>query len=335
MSCLTVEVGNLLLSVIIPAYNCKDTLSATVFSVAENFKDTEIIIIDDGSADETPSVIDDLKSIYSCIVTKRIQNSGPANARNEGLKLAQGDFVMFIDSDDTFERNTFKTVSEALTPDTDLLIFGFRQNFLGRAEDKIYSSDAPFTTDEYYKNNLLNQVWNKGYRREFLINNNIFFRDYRYGEDRIFNAEVLGHSPVVKAVADVLYNYNIDKSVSLISGYIPEKFDACKIINRHYSGLCRDKATADYMFLKNIVSCMTVLFADNCKLTVKEKKAVIKRIISDEDVKNAMESKQDSTANEIIRKIIKTENVNINYLFAFSVAFIQKHFLPVFLKFRK
>ena len=74
MSCLTVEVGNLLLSVIIPAYNCKDTLSAAVFSVAENFKDTEIIIIDDGSADETPSVLDDLKSIYSCIVTKRIQN---------------------------------------------------------------------------------------------------------------------------------------------------------------------------------------------------------------------------------------------------------------------
>ena len=89
------------------------------------------------------------------------------------------------------------------------------------------------------------------------------------------------------------------------------------------------------MFLKNIVSCMTVLFADNCKLSVKEKKAVIKRIISDENVKNAMESKQDSTANEIIRKIIKTENVNVNYLFAFSVAFIQKHFLPMFLKFRK
>ena len=80
---------------------------------------------------------------------------------------------------------------------------------------------------------------------------------------------------------------------------------------------------------------MTVLFADNCKLSLKQKKADINRIISDEDVKNVMESKQDSTANEIIRKIIKTENMNINYLFAFSVAFIQKHFLQFFLKFRK
>ena len=335
MSCLTVEVGNLLLSVIIPAYNCKDTLSAAVFSVAENFKDTEIIIIDDGSADETPSVIDDLKSIYSCIVTKRILNSGPANARNEGLKLAQGDFVMFIDSDDTFDKNTFKTVSETLTPDTDLLIFGFKQNFLGRAEDKIYSLDSPFTTDEYYKNNLLNQVWNKVYRRDFLLSNNTLFKDYRYGEDRIFNAEVLKNSPRVKTIPDVLYNYNIDKSVSLISGYIPEKFDACKVINRYYKELCTNKSTADYMFLKNIVSCMTVLFADNCNLSLKEKKSVIKVIITDEDVKNTMESEQPSTANEIIRKIIKTENVNVNYLFAFSVAFIQKHFLQFFLKFRK
>lgn len=325
----------MLLSVIIPAYNCKDTLSAAVFSVAENFKDTEIIIIDDGSDDSTASVINNLKNSYSCIITERITNSGPANARNVGISKASGDFIMFLDSDDTFRKKTFETVTKNLTDDTDLLIFGFRQNFLGRAEDKIYSLCSPFTVDEYYRNNLLNQVWNKAYRREFLIKNSIIFKDYRYGEDRIFNAEVLKSSPRVKTIPDVLYNYNIDKSVSLISGYIPEKFNACKEINRYYSLLCEDKSTADYMFLKNIVSCMTVLFADNCKLTSKEKKAVIKDIITDDDVKNAMKSKQDSTANEIIRNIIKTENVFLNFTFAFSVAFIQKHFLPVFLKFRK
>ncbi len=324
----------MLLSVIIPAYNCKDTLSAAVQSVAENFKGTEIIIIDDGSTDETPSVINSLKNRYSCIKSERILNSGPANARNVGIKKAQGEFIMFIDSDDTFTENTSETVRANLDADTDMLIFGFRQNFLGRAEDKIYSLDSPFTTDEYYKNNLLNQVWNKAYRREFLVKNNILFKNYKYGEDRIFNAEVLKNSPVVKAIPDVLYNYNIDKSVSLISGYIPEKFEACKEINRYYSELCTNKATADYMFLKNIVSCMTVLFADNCKLTSKEKKAVIKEIISDQDVKNAMKSKQNSTANEIIRKIIKTGNVYLNYLFAFSVAFVQKNMLPIFLKFR-
>lgn len=325
----------MLLSVIIPAYNCKDTLSAAVDSVAENFKDTEVIIIDDGSTDETPELIEYLKKSYNCIVTERIKNSGPANARNYGISKASGNFIMFLDSDDTFEIKTYNTVSQNLTDNIDLLIFGFRQNFLGRADDKIYSLSSPFDIDEFYRNNLLNQVWNKAYRREFLLKNNIHFKDYRYGEDRIFNADVLKCEPDVIAIPDVLYNYNIDKSVSLISGYTPEKFDSCKEINRYYSALCKDKKTSDYMFLKNIVSCMTVLFADNCRLTKKEKKAVIKEIISDTDVKTAMESEQTSAANEIIRKIIKTENVTMNYLFAFTVAFIQKHFLPLFLKFRK
>ena len=59
----------MLLSEIIPAYNCKDTLSAAVFSVAENFKDTEIIIIDDGSTDGTSTVIKNLKNSYNCVVS--------------------------------------------------------------------------------------------------------------------------------------------------------------------------------------------------------------------------------------------------------------------------
>ena len=335
MSCLTVEVETMLLSIIIPAYNCKETLSAAVFSVAENFKDTEIIIIDDGSSDDTPSLINDLKKQYSCILSKRTENSGPANARNEGIRLATGDYIMFIDSDDTFRKNTFNIISSKLDGKADMLIFGFRQNFMGRAEDRIYSLDSPFAVDEYYKNNLLNQVWNKAYKKDFLLNNNILFENYKYGEDRIFNAHVLKNKPVVYTVSDVLYNYNIDKSVSLISGYIPEKFAACKEINNYYQNLCNDSKTADYMFLKNIVSCMTVLFADNCKLSAKEKKSVIKEIITDEDVKKTLESEQESKTNNIIRKIIKTENVNINFLFAFTVSFIQKHFLPIFLKFRK
>ena len=306
-----------------------------MFGITVIFLSCIPVIVLNGSTDGTDSVIKSLKNSYNCIVTERINNSGPANARNTGLSLAKGDFVMFLDSDDTFRKKTFETVSANLTEDTDLLIFGFRQNFYSKAPDKIYSSDSPFSISEYYRNNLLNQVWNKAYRREFLINNKILFKGYRYGEDRIFNAEVLKKSPAITTIPDVLYNYNIDKSVSLISGYIPEKFEACKEINQYFRELCEDNATADYMFLKNIVSCMTVLFADNCKLSSKEKKSVIKVIITDEDVKNTMESEQNSAANNIIRKVIKTENVFINYLFAFSVAFVQKHFLPVFLKFRK
>lgn len=322
----------MLLSIIIPAYNCADTLETAVSS-AVLFKNAEIIIIDDGSTDNTPQIITELCKKYPSVQSIRQENSGPAAARNAGIDIAKGDFLMFIDSDDTFTDNACGVISANL--DADILIFGFKQCFFGRAEDKIYSLSSPFTVDEYYKNNLLNQVWNKAYKRAFLNKNNIRFKDYRYGEDRIFNAEVLSFEPQVKTIPNVLYNYNIDKSVSLISGYIPEKFDACKIINSYFCNLCENKAAADFMFLKNILSCMTVLFADNCKLSTKAKKEEIKRIITDADVKNALCRKQSGKANEIIRKIITSGSITMNYCFAFAVAFCQKHFLPLFLKFRK
>lgn len=323
----------MLLSIIIPAYNCADTLKTAVSS-AVLFNDSQIIIVDDGSTDNTPKIIAELCEKYPSVQSIRQQNSGPAKARNTGIDVAKGEYIMFIDSDDTFVNTAYEKIISALNVDTDILIFGFKQCFFGRADDKIYALNSPFTVDEYYKNNLLNQVWNKAYKREFLNKNNIRFKAYRYGEDRIFNAEALNCKPNIKAVPDVLYNYNIDKSVSLISGYIPEKFDACKIINSYYTSLCKNNSTANFMFLKNILSCMTVLFADNCKLSVKEKKCEIKRIITDETVKNSLCEKQDN-ANEIIRRIIMSENITLNYCFAFAVAFCQKHFLPLFLKFRK
>ena len=321
------------LSIIIPAYNCADTIEYAVASAAF-CQDAEIIIIDDGSTDSTPDKISQLKEKYPSIKSVRQENSGPAAARNNGISIAQGKYIMFIDSDDTFEPEIKKVLSE-LEEDTDMLIFGFRQNFQSKAEDKIYSLSSPFSIDEYYRNNLLNQVWNKVYRRDFLISNSIRFKDYRYGEDRIFNAEILTLHPVVKSLPDVLYNYNIDKNVSLISGYIPEKFDACKVIHSYYSVLCKDKNVSNYMFLKNVLSCMTVLFAENCNITASEKQQQIRNIINDSCVTDAMKTKQFSVADEIIRKIIATGNVSLNYLLAFSVAFCQKHFLPLFLKFRK
>lgn len=322
------------LSIIIPAYNCAETLEKAVAS-AVLFSDSEIIIIDDGSTDATPEVIEKLKLRYPAVRSLRQKNAGPAKARNKGLDIADGEYVMFLDSDDTFEKCAYTKIVTALSKNTDMLIFGFKQCFMGRAEDKIYSPASPFTVDEYYKNNLLNQVWNKAYKLDFLNKNNIRFSSYRYGEDRIFNAEVLTCKPAVKAIPDVLYSYNIDKAVSLISGWIPEKFDACKVIHSHFSKLCIDKSVSEYMFLKNILSCMTVLFAENCSLTNKEKKHEADRIINDETVKSALNLKQSGTANEIIRKIIKSGNVASNYWFAFAVAFCQKHFLKIFLKFRR
>lgn len=325
----------MLISVIIPAFNCQDTLANAVKSViGADFSSYEIIIIDDGSQDGTPAVISSLKEKYEAVKSIRTQNGGPAKARNAGLNAAKGEYIMFLDSDDEYEKDIFSVVAPALNSSPDLVIFGFRQRFAGKAEDKIYSPSSPFDIDGYYKNNLLNQVWNKAYKKSFLDENNIRFSDYRYGEDRIFNGDALLRSPVVEALPQVLYSYNIDGSVSLISGYTEKKFDACKEIYAKFSFLCNDARTVNYMFLKNVLSCMTVLYAGNCRLTKEEKRKEAEKIITDETVKKAMKEKQDSAYREIIRRIIATQNISLNLTFAKTVAICQKKFLPIFLKFR-
>ena len=211
---------------------------------------------------------------------------------------------MFLDSDDAFTPLAFDEINAALSKDLDLLIFGFRQCFLTSARDMEYIPNGKFSIDEFYKNNLLNQVWNKAYRRQFIIDNNIKFRPYKYGEDRLFNGDVLSCAPRVVTIEKVLYDYMIDKSVSLISGYNEHKFEACVEIHKSFSSLCKDKTVLSFMLLKNVLSCMTVLFADNCHLSKGEKKSKIKAILQNDDILDDIDLSQMSLPYKIIGKII-------------------------------
>lgn len=319
-----------------PAYNCKYTVKNAIGSVLrQSFSDFELIIADDGSTDGTSELLDETESECKEIKVLHGENGGPGAARNAGISAASGDYILFLDSDDEFMKYAFEVISENLSSDScDMFIFGFKQRFFGKAPDRIYSYEGEPDIDILYENNLLNQVWNKAFKREFLIKNNILFGGYRYGEDRLFNGDCLEKKPEISVIPYVLYNYNIDDKTSLISGYVPEKFDACKEIYERFSRLCVNRGTADKMFLKNILSCLTVLYADNCPLTNEEKVKEADRILNDESVKKAMSEKQDSASIEIIRRIINTKKPGLNLKFARAVSDCQKNLLPVFLKFR-
>ncbi len=324
----------MLLSIIIPAYNCENTIKKAVSSVlTQGFSDCELIIINDGSTDRTIDRANELLEKYDNVISMETSNGGPAKARNAGISVASGDYILFLDSDDDFRPGAFETISENLSH-IDMLIFGFKQKFFGRAKDKIYSYDGHADIDILYRTDLLNQVWNKAYRRAFLLDNKITFEDYKYGEDRIFNGRCLERNPVISVIPDVLYNYNMLSGTSLVTRYSPDKFAACKEIYLMYSSLCTNKQNANYMYLKNILSCLTVLYADNCNLTNEEKNAEAKSILSDETVKQAMSEEQDSLTTEIIRRIINTGNADINLKFAKAVTICKEKLPGVFEKFK-
>lgn len=120
---------NIKFSIIIPAYNAEKYIMNALESIKNQiYKNLELIIVDDGSTDNTSSIInkfiDENKTMD--IKTVRIENSGPAHARNIGLELASGDYFCFLDSDDFLDENTFEEIFE-VNEEFDICFYGYNE----------------------------------------------------------------------------------------------------------------------------------------------------------------------------------------------------------------
>jgi len=121
--------GIMTFSIIIPVYQVEKYLEQCLESVLnQNFNDYEVILIDDGSTDNSGKICDDYASKYSNIEVIHQTNSGPSVARNNGMERANGDYIVFIDSDDYIEPDSFKQFYMELTKShfPDLLITSFK-----------------------------------------------------------------------------------------------------------------------------------------------------------------------------------------------------------------
>lgn len=164
------------LSVIVPVYNVapylRDCLDSLLFEIAE---DTEIIVVNDGSTDESPAICDEYANNYSQIRTIHQRNFGQSSARNSGLSSARGTYLTFVDSDDYVSMPALKQVvarMEATNADMAIADFTpvkpqmeFREQEVGRAVDVAAQSIG---VSGYLKNIQKHtmMVWNKVYRRE-------------------------------------------------------------------------------------------------------------------------------------------------------------------------
>ena len=103
------------ISIIMPVYNKEKYLKNTIDSILkQEYKNFELIIVDDGSTDKSKYICDEYASKDSRIKVYHIKNEGVSNARNIGLKYATGDYIQFIDADDTINTNTFSKYIDIL-----------------------------------------------------------------------------------------------------------------------------------------------------------------------------------------------------------------------------
>jgi glycosyltransferase involved in cell wall biosynthesis len=216
-----------MISVIVPIYNSETYLKDCLESIlGQTYRDWECILVDDGSADGSPDLIDSYCSLDSRLRAIHQDNHGVSYARNVGIDHACGEYVTFVDSDDWIEGQYLERLYETISGhDADLSICGLQQVFSDGRKKKFHVKDDSFPLDAGHeaefvslnRSSLLFGPVVKLYRTDLLrdFRNVRFEEGCSFGEDLIFNYRYLEHVDSVAVVSDILYNYRIANSGSL------------------------------------------------------------------------------------------------------------------------
>lgn len=205
-----------LVSIIIPVYQVEKYLDKCVTSVVnQTYTNLEIILVDDGSPDNCPTICDQWKERDSRIKVIHQVNGGLSVARNEGMKITTGEFVGFVDSDDWIELNMVEVLLTALQEtDADIASCSFQEeredserikNKSIPQEKIIYSSEEALKKLFLGKRFLQNVIWNKLYRRTVIAD--LSFPDGKLYEDGLLIARAFGYAGKVVCIDYPFYHY--------------------------------------------------------------------------------------------------------------------------------
>lgn len=183
------------ISIIVPVYNTAEYLPKCMNSlINQTFKDIQIILVDDGSQDNSLQICKDFATKDPRITVISQQNQGPSAARNKALKLATGEFIGFLDSDDYIEKNTFETALKYFDDDIDLVIWGVNVVSSDNVPYISWFQDVYFSLKNLGKTKLTDDIkfqtavvpWNKLYKKSIIFENNITFPEGKLYEDNAF-----------------------------------------------------------------------------------------------------------------------------------------------------
>lgn len=216
-------------SLIIPVYNAEVTLPNTLRSITgQTFRDFEVIFIDDASTDGSPAVMEQFSanSDQPVRIIRQAENRGVAAARNCGLEAASGDWLAFVDADDTLEPTALETAVSAASIGVDIIgwdwTLGFEKN--GR-----YMRQADYTTPLQALQNLMGgtmrwNLWLFLIRRELIEENGIRFIDgANMAEDMQFMIKAYCAANRTIQVHKALYRYNALSSSSISRQFSDER----------------------------------------------------------------------------------------------------------------
>lgn len=215
-------------SVIVPVYNVEEYIEECIESIVnQTLKEIEIIIVNDGTKDNSMKKIEKYLSDSRIVIINK-ENGGISSARNAGLKIARGEYVTFIDSDDFIKITMLEKLYDQ-TSDFEIIFsdFIFYNNNSKKIEDSVRTHLKLKKINEMKGSYIYPEgdvvVWGKLYRTDFLKKNNLFFKEGIIHEDELFTIQSYFLAKKIQQVEEQSYCYRINRQGSIMNSSQKEK----------------------------------------------------------------------------------------------------------------
>lgn len=246
------------ISIVVPIYNVKDYLRKNLESLRrQTYQDFEVLCVNDGSTDDSQTIIDEYVKLDDRFRSYTKDNGGLSDARNYGLDRSGGEYIMFIDGDDFVEKDMLENCVRHMEKDNlDMFVFAYNQYYLEEDRREFIGLNITDEITNLKKEHSIlaytpNAAWNKMYRRDLFIKNDIRYPfGYRH-QDLGTTAKLLFFAGKIGYENKAYYNYLIDRPNN-ITRMIDEKIyhiiDMCKEITEFYIKHDYFKETYDELY---------------------------------------------------------------------------------------
>lgn len=306
------------ISVVIPVYNAEEDISNAIDSIISQtfgFENIELILVDDCSNDNSKEIIKKYQEKYGNIkLVELLQNSGlPGKPRSLGIDYATADYIVFLDSDDTYEKEAFEVLYDAIEKtDSD---FAMSSHYINLDGDMVKANLIPTDEEIISFNPLENQKtfdklslnhfvapWGKIFKKDFIVKNNIRFPEDSLCEDTYFYFKALINSTKVTLLPkDYLYVYNtFENKKTAIHGHDISKFNNFLRGMNYTNDLLKDVNLSINVFLAENIASLLLIFSN---LDKKDKNDAILKIYEfEKDLNIHIPRKEISILNNLILK---------------------------------
>ncbi|MBE5867333.1 MAG: glycosyltransferase [Lachnospiraceae bacterium] len=278
-----------LISIIIPAYNAGRWIAQACNSVLmQTYKNWELIVVDDGSVDETYKIVKEISTIHSLVNIIHIENGGVCKARNVGIEASRGEYITFLDADDLFVVNSLEKLYRAMEAYEADIIVGGRCNIdeNGGFLESPYPKECKVLNGmQALESSLLDHpssytVWGKLYKKG-IIGDIRFIEGKHVHEDSFFVFQCYLKKPKVVLIDDIVVQYRITENSASRAPFSEKFFDILYFAEQ--KKLCIEKQYPEYDHLAEnvIIKAKLSLLKNLCKTKEKRYRSCEKTYIQE------------------------------------------------------